>query len=261
MFPALVAKTHHVVFADLPQKLSAHTATLVIATPRSGSSLLADVLTDIGAGRVVEHLRKEVIEVLKSDYKFDFPAALRNFINFASVKGYFGTKLISHFLSDYLTQMNSLKDVTDVCAGLKLKVIFLDREDKAAQTISGYLASKRGLWHVTSESDAERLQQQPKPTLDFRRALTRYFLYQQQKGFLDSLRPLFPNALSLTYEEDLLGADLSLLARRLTAFVDLRSKVGGLEKSSQRQRIADDETQDMAQDFRRKFREVIGVQP
>ena len=261
VFPALVARNHAAIFAPIPPTLDIHSITLVVVTPRSGSGLLADVLTDIGAGRVMEHLRKDVIEAMKSNYVYDFRRAFQNFLNFASVEGHFGTKLISHFLNDYLVQLKSIGDVRVICSDIRPKVVFLDRNDKAEQTISGYLASRRGLWHVTSDADAERLRASPQQTLDFPSALSRYFLYQQQKTFLDAIRPFFPGAMELRYEEDLQDKDLAALGQRLAAFLGLPSQKIQLSKSLERRQIGDDATLELAQNFKTMFHAMTGKTP
>lgn len=256
-----MAQQPNAVFAPIPPKLTAHTATLVFATPRSGSSLLADILTDLGAGRVVEHLRPDVIEVLTADYDYDLPAALRNFLNFSSIDGYFGTKLISLFLSNYLKGRSHLSHVARICAGMKLRVIFLDRDDKVAQAISGHLASRRGLWHITSPADAKRLQTRPKPAMEFHAVLPRYVQYQEQRGIIDAWRRMLPQGLELGYETDLLGADLPALARRLAGFVGLPPVRVALTKTAQRQRIADDDSLSMGREFAEEFQALFGMRP
>jgi LPS sulfotransferase NodH len=262
LVPALVAQANHAVFAEIPAQLKVQTATIVFATPRSGSSLLADLLTDIGAGRVIEHLRDGVIGILASGYVFDRTAALRNFLNFASVKGHFGTKIISHFLQDYLTQIDGLAAVLDeVCAGLTVRVIFLDRADTVAQAISGYTAWQRGMWHVTSPAEEEKLRHLPKPVFRFPEALAWYLDYVQQSRFINLLQPAFPEAITLSYEDDLLNKDLEGLGQRLAGFIGLPPGSVALRKVQTRQRLADDLSLEMAETFRHRFHRQFSTDP
>jgi|KBSSwiStaDraftv2_1062776.scaffolds.fasta_scaffold96360_1 LPS sulfotransferase NodH len=262
VFPALVARAHDRVFKPIPTTLQAHTATLVFATPRSGSSLLADIVQDVGGGqRVIEHLRKDVLNVLSSGYVFDLKTALRNFINFSTVDGYFGTKLITAFLSQYLTNQRTLESVAEVVRDVRVRAIFLDREDRVAQTISGYLASRRGLWHVTSEAEQQRLQSAAKQRLDFGTAVARYFEYENESGALNALKHLYPGALELSYEKDIIDPDLPALAARVARYIGVEAPPGALKTSESRQRIANDENDRLADAFTKRFREVFGIEP
>jgi LPS sulfotransferase NodH len=261
LWPALTARADAAVFGDIPATLALRTITLVFATPRSGSSLLADLLTDIGAGKVLEHLRDDTVGVLTSGYVFDRRAALRNFLNLAATKGSFGTKFISHFLHDALTRTDLLADLAEVTAGVELRVLLLDRRDKVAQALSGYVAWQRGLWHVTNPAEADRLRALPAPALRFPEALAWYLDYLQQSRFVDLFRPVFPQAMALVYEDDLLGQDLAALAQRLAAFLGLPPPHGPFRKAAARLRLADGGTALMAEDFTRQFRQTFAAPP
>jgi LPS sulfotransferase NodH len=120
----------------------------VICTPRTGSTLLCDLLAAHGMGMPREHLRSPLSHVLKSP-GIDKREILRRVMHLGAVKGVFGTKLISHFLSEAFGAREVGSAVqTLVAAGFKL--IHLDR-DPIDQAVSRFVASSSGVWHSHGE--------------------------------------------------------------------------------------------------------------
>ncbi|MGF1494313.1 MAG: Stf0 family sulfotransferase [Microcoleaceae cyanobacterium] len=125
----------------------------IVTTPRSGSTFLCDLLQKSGlAGYPAEHLRRPV-EVLSKYCQFDYIRYVKVLMARQTTPNkVFGTKLISHFLIRYLE------------AGLEFdsffqdffqKVIYLQRRDKVAQSVSLFLAKKTGIWHIFNDEMQE----------------------------------------------------------------------------------------------------------
>lgn len=130
-----------------------------------------------------------------------------------------------------------------------------------AQAISGYTAWQRGMWHVTSPAEEEKLRHLPKPAFRFSEALAWYLDYVQQSRFIDLLRPAFPEAIALSYEDDLLDQDLAGLGQRLTSFIGLPAGPLALRKVQTRQRLSDDLSLEMAETFRHRFQRQFSSLP
>lgn len=265
LFPALIARNPQALFAPVSKDLTCTEITVIFSTKRSGSSYLADVVRDCGLGDAREHLRNSVIEALKSDYRFNRPLAVRNFLNLIAVDGRVATKVITHFFADYMKSgARDLALLADLCAGITPRIIVLDRADKVGQAVSAFLAARRGVWHVQSDSDAEKLGQAGPADYAFNALLVRYAEYRQSSAVLDYARSLFPGALDLEYDRDIDGADPAVLAARLVqAFgitVDqMADQMGG--SAANRQKLANAENDEMCARFRVEYRALFGVDP
>lgn len=263
LVPALMMQRGDLVFSPIPTDLQVTAITLILATPRSGSSLLADIVTDIGAGNAAEHLRYVENAILGSDYCFDLRAAFRNVLNFGSVRGRFATKVITHFAQDALTTTNAMQHCKEQIAGIPVHVVLLDRSDKAAQAVSGYFASQRGLWHVTSNAEQKRFRTAGSPHVEFHELLGWYFDYQWQSRFLATLRPAFEQMLVLNYESDLLNQDLTHMAERLTEFLELprRCKAPVLKRTRRRLRLSNETNRAAEMAFRDAYFAIFRREP
>jgi LPS sulfotransferase NodH len=265
LFPALIARNPRAVFAPVRQDLAVSEITLIFATKRSGSSYLGDVVRDCGLGDAREHLRDQVIAALASDYRFNRAFALRNFLNLIAAEGRVATKLITHFVADYLkTGARDLTVLAELCAGITPRVITLDRSDKVGQAVSAYLAARRGVWHVRSKADAAKLGQKREEagqvTYDFNALLVRYAEYRQSSAVLDLVRGIFPVALDLDYNRDVDGLDPAALAVRLSGALGFSiGRMGG--SAANRQKLANAENDAISARFREEYRALFGVEP
>ena len=261
LFPALVARLPMAVFEPVRQDLACREITLILATKRSGSSYLADVVRDCGLGDAREHLRNQVIEALASDYRFNRPLAWRNFLNLITVEGRVASKVISHFLADYLRSgARDLALLAELCAGITPRVILLDRSDKVGQAVSAYLAGRRGLWHVQSDSDAARLESTAPAPYNFNALLVRYAEYRQQPAIFGMMRDIFPRALELDYDRDVAGQDPATLTARLAQAFGLEMRRTG-QSADSRQRLANAENAEICARFTADYRALFGVDP
>lgn len=256
--PALLAKQIHrlpeIHALDLSKALD---VVLLFATPRSGSSLVGDVLTDLGVGNTAEHLRATLVECLGSAYKFNDKRALRIFLSLSSNNGWVGTKIISHFLMNYLEgPFNSMLFSGLAADGHRLHPIFLRRRNQVLQAVSGFLASKRGVWHVTDAKSKSKLGEKESVPYDFNALFRRFTAYRAQEAFLDSFSQSFPGALKLTYEDDC--TDIEALAKRLSRHLALKRNAT-LQKAKTRKKIASRLNDEMEASFRDDYRNLFGA--
>ncbi len=122
----------------------------ILSTPRSGSSFFCSLLINNGLGLPKEHLRDEPPYLMKHRQEGGFE--LINFFKTIAAtgahNGYFGTKMISHFLEDVLAKAHEKeKEFFSQNWVTRTKYIYLYRSDKVLQAISVYRAQATKLWH------------------------------------------------------------------------------------------------------------------
>jgi LPS sulfotransferase NodH len=124
----------------------------VVCTPRSGSSFLCDLLKLNGAGNPLEHLRSPLLYMIKHRQRLniDLELLLRKILYRCSENRLFGTKVISHFFFDLLEILNQDEMEKLMSFFRHFKIIYLYRENKTAQAVSKFLASKSQFWHSTA---------------------------------------------------------------------------------------------------------------
>jgi len=167
--------------------MSGFDAYIICATPRSGSTLLCDLLTETGiAGRPDSFFRREsfawwadYLHVPNDDWKaqqsFDlnYLAAVRDWGSNGTPV--FGMRLMWESVGDLSDRLGrfypGLRDDNDrfEAAFGKLEYLHLTREDKIAQAVSRYKAEHSGLWHRYADgSERERLKPGREPVYDAR---------------------------------------------------------------------------------------------
>lgn len=121
------------------------TSYAILATPRSGSTYLCDLLSSTQiAGYPIEHLRLANQE-LALNCNFDYLHLLYNLMQHRVTKNeVFGTKLISHFLFQLRQAKPRFKNIFKAID----KYILLIRKDKVAQAVSLVLAQQTNVWHI-----------------------------------------------------------------------------------------------------------------
>lgn len=132
----------------------------IVNTPRAGSTHLGSLLTSASLGDPIEHLRPWAVNLLRDrpPQLFDFVRMVRTFIAEGTVGGYFGTKIISHFLADVLPLLQPPeRSFLDMLIE-RTEVIYLSRADKLDQAISTVRARTTGVWHATGEGSAKALE-------------------------------------------------------------------------------------------------------
>jgi LPS sulfotransferase NodH len=260
--PALVAQAAHKIFEPCPALVEPGAPlklVIVFATPRSGSSYVCDVLEGMGIGRPKEHLRDTLIELFASSYRFDKSAAIRNFLRYSAKDGWVGTKLITHFVEDFVTTCG----LADVAAAVEIPIdiypIFLDRQDRAMQAISGELAARRGVWHITDAESRQKFAEAAPVRYDFYSILKRYIGYSSQSAFLQAMRTIFERRLELIYETDVV--EQSVLVDRLATFLGVDAMDSSFAKAEQRERIADGLNDQFQVAFANDFIKRFGSRP
>ncbi len=248
---ALVAQAQHKVFEPPAARPAPVRLAVLFATPRSGSSYVCDLLEALGIGRPKEHLRDTLIELFASRYRFDRPAAIRNFLQFSAKDGWVGTKLITHFVSDFMDSCGLAELDQALGDGMEVFPIFLDRSDRSLQAISGELAARRGVWHVTDAASREKIGSLPEIRYNFHSLLKRYIGYGSQSAFLESLRSLFDRRLDLVYETDVLDTDR--LRTKICDFLAVSARNRDLSKAENRERIANEVNESFKQQFLEDF--------
>ncbi|MDM8167593.1 Stf0 family sulfotransferase [Roseovarius sp.] len=261
VFPAIVTRQATAALRPMPTRLKCHTIVLIFATPRSGSSLVADILADLGLGDTREHLRGDEITALASSYLFSRRAALRNLVNLSANDGAFSTKIISHFLINYMREVRDFRPLKIFGPKVKVKAIVLDRTSKVDQAVSADVAMQRGIWHVRSGADAEKVKTEKTPKYVFERLNSRYFEYRQQSFILDFAREMFPDHLALDYESDIAGVELGMLGGRIAKALDLKDYPTDFARSRARQKIANEDNTVLARQFRKDFNKAFGFRP
>jgi LPS sulfotransferase NodH len=249
VLPALVARAGHTIFEEAPLPPRPRRAFILFASPRSGSSLVADVMSDMGLGDVREHLRGGVLEALKSNYVFDRAAALDRFVRLSACNGVFGTKIITHFFNDFVRDGGDLDLCRAVFAGIDVAFLTLDRADKIAQSVSSEVASRRGVWHVTDDASAAAVEGRRKVDYRFASLLSRYLFYRQQTEILAVLARSRHQRLALVYEHDVETGDLYAIAERLCTSLLLDRDVRAFPRAGARKRIADTTNAELAGRF------------
>ncbi len=119
----------------------------IVTTPRSGSTLLSQMLASTGvAGQPKEHLRLPT-QTLSRECGFDYIRLLRILAaERATPNRVFGTKLIVHFLEKHQPHGEDFGAVARA-----FKFINLVRMDRVAQAVSLHLAQSTGIWHVHND--------------------------------------------------------------------------------------------------------------
>lgn len=158
---------------------------IICATPRSGSTLLCDLMTETGiSGRPNSFFLSETISYWADTLHVPSKqwAAREAFdLNYLSaVKAYganntplFGLRLMWESVNDLSTRLDAFypnlqKDRDRFCAAFGRPLyIYLTREDKVSQAISRYRAEKSGLWHKYADgSERQRVKSGSEPTYD-----------------------------------------------------------------------------------------------
>lgn len=118
----------------------------IVCPPRSGSTFLCGLLREAGLGSPREHLRQLFLELCAAGHPFD--RLMDWLIERGACGGYFGTKMISHYVEHASAEARAFLQRRG------FQVIRLLR-DPAEEAISGYFAHRTGTWHLQSAERAE----------------------------------------------------------------------------------------------------------
>ena len=160
---------------------------IICATPRSGSTLLCDLLSDTGvAGNPHSFFRREdfaewaeyfnlPVTEWCDDQEFD-QSYLEAVLKYGTAgTGVFGTRLMWESISNLSMRLDAFfpglpGDSARFQSAFGLPVyIHLSREDKVAQAVSRLKAEQTGLWHVAADgTERERVKPGRTPSYDAR---------------------------------------------------------------------------------------------
>ena len=124
---------------------------LIFATPRSGSYLLCEALTNTGlAGQPLEHFSQYKI-VGRGQSMADYLDLIMG--KTTSPNGVFGAKIIWQFFEDFIDEVRTIAGYRDVavCELMPaifpgLRYIWITRRDKVRQAVSYWKAVQSGVW-------------------------------------------------------------------------------------------------------------------
>lgn len=154
---------------------------IICGTPRSGSTMLCDLLTDTGlAGRPKSYYRRQSVPSYAAKFGIDHrspdgnTAFERAYLD-AVIKagtgttGTFGMRLMAENASELFAQLKRLfPDQADDAARMGAAFhepvyIHLARIDKVGQAVSLLKANQTGLWHVTVDGSERERTDPPRP--------------------------------------------------------------------------------------------------
>lgn len=202
-----------------PQPIPGLPAYAIACTPRSGSTYLGHLLASIGLGQPEEHLRDREVHALRDAAPLaprDALEVLGEFMWRKQRNGWFGTKLISHFLFDLLDRARL---PAEVCAAFRarVRIVYVLRRDKAAQAASDFLANHVKTWHVFDEAGRKALEASHGAVAydyaDMRRRFR--FMREQEERLADWVRTM--DHLLVDYDD--LVADPEGTVRSVAAFL------------------------------------------
>ncbi len=242
-------------------------AYIICATPRSGTTLLCDLLTDTGvAGCPDSFFRLETLRWW-ADYlavpvagwtgEHDFDQAfLRAVLREGSAAGeVFGMRLMWELVGFLSTRLDRLyPGLSSDSARLRtafgpISYVYLSREDKLAQAISRIKAEQSGLWHIDADSsERERLKPAQAPVYDAHRLAQQVAEYERDAVAWESWfaqQQIEPRR--ITYEE-LSSQPRATLAAVLSA-IGLDPLIAGTVKP-RTAKLADRESEEWAARFR-----------
>ncbi len=163
-------------------------AYIICATPRTGSTLLCDLLTATGrVGAPDSFFGRRFISWwagqwgLPSVEELGEPAFSRTYLDAAIRAGRGGTKVFGlRLMRENISDLNRFieqvhqgiqTDLARIEAAFgKVLFVYLSRDDKLAQAVSLVKAEQTGLWHIAPDgTEVERLGPSGEPAYDFQR--------------------------------------------------------------------------------------------
>lgn len=130
----------------------------IMCSARSGSTYLSELMgRNLGRPKPIENLRPYIcfLYIHREKLNFNFQKWLDLSISSSVNKGIFSTKVIAQFLwrLEPVISEDDLQYVMSKINGMKMKFIFLIRNDKAEQAVSQYIAIHTKKWHIKGNED------------------------------------------------------------------------------------------------------------
>lgn len=133
-------------------------AYVIMCSARSGSTYLSELMgRNLGVPKPIENLRPYIVflYIHKEKLNFNFHKWLDFSISSSVNKGIFSTKVIAQFLwrLEPVISGDDLQYVMSKIKEMKMKFIFLIRDNKAEQAVSQYIAIHTKKWHIKGNED------------------------------------------------------------------------------------------------------------
>lgn len=122
----------------------------IFCCPRTGSTYLCSLLSQAGFGNPTEHLRAQLGRLISESG--ELRAIFNSTIQLGERNGFFGTKIISHFLFDTFKEKPEQSKFIEYLNDNSFKFIYLNRSI-VSRSISSYFARKTNLWHMHENMD------------------------------------------------------------------------------------------------------------
>ncbi len=185
----------------------------LITTPRTGSTLLANVLSQLGAGNPIEHVRTPLVYIMNHG-GYGFERVVENLARIASRNEIFGTKLISTFLH-YLFGDDGAPKLAEYLNARDYRVVFLKR-DLCDQAVSSYFAARSNVWHLF---DKNRFSAKGEIAYDFSSIHEIYQRFLKEERLVDQIAAaLLPGRHMIIKYHDL-DADPLAVANHVKSFI------------------------------------------
>jgi LPS sulfotransferase NodH len=219
-------------------------------------------LRNNGLGLPKEHIKEQIIYLMKHRQEEGFD--LRYFFNAVAVRaiqnGYFGTKIISHFLEETIALATEQESEFLATWISSFKFIYLYRSDKVMQAVSLYRAEQTQLWH-NDNSEYSNSRTDAKIEYNFQQIQKNYnFLLQQENYLLARVSQIKKQynlvVLEVAYEE--------LVAHPQEVVSDLALLLGSttpVRIEAQEKRIHGEREISMAKNFQSDYRELYSTEP
>lgn len=222
----------------------------LVTTPRTGSTLLANVLSQLGAGNPIEHVRAPLVYLINHG-GYSFERVVGNLARIASRNEVFGTKFISTFLH-YLFGEDGAPKLAEYLIARDYRVIFLKR-DLCDQAVSSYFASRSNLWHLF---DKEKFTANEEVDYNFTSIHEIYQRFLKEQHLVERIGASIPPSRQIVIRYNDLDSDPVAIGNQVKSFIgaDLPESVIRLDKAPQKISELDSRIPECRQRFESELR-------
>ena len=172
---------------------------IILATPRSGSYYLCELLFQAGLGIPREHLRPSTLRLFRDVDGFRPTEFADCLVRLTSRNGFFGTKVILHYLTEVVVKKPSrLHLLRRWIDRFNVKILYLERRDAVLQATSAVVAIKQNSWRLIDPADVNSLRP---PPYNFDEILVQYRHIMNQRKRAEENLASFPSVYRLAYED------------------------------------------------------------
>ena len=204
----------------------------LITTPRTGSTLLANVLSQLGVGNPTEHVRTPLVYIINHG-NYGFERVIESLARIASRNEIFGTKFISTFLH-YIYGSDGAPKLAEYLNARNYKVVLLKR-DLCDQAVSSYFASRSNVWHLF---DKNKFSRKSEITYDFTSINEIYQRFVKEEHLVNQIAAAISPDRQITIRYDELDADALAVGCRVRDFVGAELPESGVRLDKTPQKIS-----------------------